>query len=263
MRYVGARASIATRALASLAALAALLVASRARGGPPYVTDNPEPVPYRHWELYLASQGSHDRDGWSGTGPHVEVNYGPVPNLQLHLITPLAYAAPDGAPSTYGYGDTELGFKLRFVQERKWLPMIGIFPLLEVPTGSVADGLGNGSTQVFVPVWLQKSFGKWQTYGGVGVWIDLGDRDRHWWLFGWQVQRQITSWLTLGAEVFHQTPDHPGGEGDTRFDIGGQIDFSDVHHLLFSAGRGFGGPNLFQYYVAYQATFGPREVPRP
>ncbi len=239
--------------------LAVLFVSARASAGPPYTTDDPEPVEYRHWELYLASQSFHDEDGWTGTGPHVEVNYGVVPDVQLHVIAPLAYSIPDRGPRAYGYGDTELGVKYRFIEEREWIPMIGTFPLLEVPTGSRTAGLGNGSAQAFIPVWLQKSFGSWQTYGGVGVWLDLGDRDRHWWYFGWQTQYSILKWLAVGAEVFYQTPMERGEQGDSRFNVGAVLDFTEVHHLLLSAGRGFEGPNLFQGYVAYQITFGPKE----
>jgi hypothetical protein len=28
-------------------------------GGPPFVIDDPEPVEFRHWEVYLASQDAH------------------------------------------------------------------------------------------------------------------------------------------------------------------------------------------------------------
>ena len=89
--------------------LAVALVSSTASAGPPYTTDDPEPVEYRHWEIYLASQSFHDTDGWTGTAPHLEVNYGAVPNVQLHAITPVAYSIPESGPRTYGYGDTELG----------------------------------------------------------------------------------------------------------------------------------------------------------
>jgi hypothetical protein len=242
--------------------LVVLAVSSKASAGPPYVTDDPEPVEYRHWEMYLASQSFHDKDGWTGTAPHFEVNYGIVPDVQLHVIAPLAYSIPDAGPRAYGYGDTELGVKFRFVQERTWVPMIGTFPFLEVPSGSRSEGLGNGTAQVFVPVWLQKTVGPWQTYGGAGVWIDTGQRDRHWWYFGWQAQRQVFQWLAIGAEVFYQTPQVPGGEGDPRFNVGAVCDLSDNHHILVSAGRGFAGPNLFQGYIAYQLTFGPRSRPQ-
>jgi hypothetical protein len=247
------------RGLALAATLSLLLSSPRALAGPPYFTDDPEPVPHRHWELLLGSQSLHDRDGWTGTAPHFEVNYGVAPDVQLHIIAPVAYAVHARGGWAYGSGDTELGSKIRFVQEGAWLPQIGIYPMLEVPTGKSRLDLGNGTAQAFLPVWLQKSFGAWTTYGGAGFWLDLGRLERRWWFFGWQVQRRLFDGLTLGAEVFHLTPRAAGDESDTRFNVGAVIDLTDAHHLLFSAGRGIGGPNLFQGYIAYLATLGPRD----
>jgi hypothetical protein len=50
--------------------------------GPPFTTDDPEPVEYRHWEVYAASQHTKSAAGWSGTAPHFEVNYGAITNRQ-------------------------------------------------------------------------------------------------------------------------------------------------------------------------------------
>ena len=36
-----------------------------ALAGPPFVTDDPEPVDYQHWEFYIASQHIETSDGWS------------------------------------------------------------------------------------------------------------------------------------------------------------------------------------------------------
>jgi len=228
-----------------------------ALAGPPYNTDDPEPVEYRHWEFYLASQNAHDRDGRTGTAPHFEVNYGVIANVQLHLIAPLTYSVPNGKRTAYGPGDTEIGVKYRFVQEQEFVPQIGMFPFLEVPTGSRTSGLGNGTAQLFLPLWLQKGIGPWTTYGGAGFWIDAGRTSRHFWYFGWLVQRRLFDGFTLGTELFYQTPREPGTERDVRFNIGGVIDVSNAHHILLSAGRGFAGPNLFQGYAAYQLTIGP------
>jgi hypothetical protein len=238
------------------------MVASMARSaeaGPPYVTDDPEPVPYRHWELYLATQHARDRDGWSGTAPHFEVNYGVLPEVQLHAIAPLAYSAPSGEPAHHGYGDSELGVKVRFVREGEWTPQIGTFPLLEVPTGRRDRDLGNGSAQLFLPLWLQKSFGPWTTYGGGGAWLDLGEGHEHWWYVGWQLQRRIVEGWSIGVEVFHLTARSADDESDTRFDVGSVIDFGDTHHLLLSAGRSIAGPIRFQAYAAWLVTLGPSE----
>jgi hypothetical protein len=234
------------------------LFAREAFAGPPYTTDDPEPVELHHWEFYLATQTLLEKDGWSGTAPHIEVNYGAISNLQLHVIVPLAYAAPDGKRATYGFGDTELGVKFRFLQEGKWTPMIGTFPLVELPTGSRARGLGNGSAELFVPMWFQKSFEPWSTYFGWGVWFDLGNANRHFWFLGWQAQRKLGEHVSLGAEVFHTTPEEAGGDSDTRFNLGAIFDISDTHHLIMSAGRSIVGSSHFQAYLAYQLTVGPK-----
>ncbi len=237
--------------------LGLLILCRSASAGPPFITDDPEPIEYRHWELYAASMTFHDSSGWTGTAPHFEANYGVVPNVQLHVIAPLAFNVPAGESAQYGYGDMELGTKIRFVQEGERMPQIGTYPMLEAPTGSKRLGLGNGTAQLFVPLWLQKSFGPWTTYGGPGFWIDLGRPERHWWYFGWEVQRTIIDGLSLGAEVFDFTPQEKGAENDLRFNVGAIIDINDTHHLLISAGRGIVGPNLFQSYFAYLVTLGP------
>src|SRR5206468_592860 len=113
-----------------------------------------------HFELYVAGSAIHSHDGESATGPSVEFNYGAFPNTQLHVIAPFVYDHPLGEDVHYGYGDTELGVKYRFIQETDKVPQIGVFPLLELPTGNHRQGLGNGKAQVFLPVWAQKSWGE-------------------------------------------------------------------------------------------------------
>lgn len=241
------------------AAGAVLLLSSRAFGGPPFVTDDPEPVDYQHWEVYLASQPQHTTDGWSGTAPHVEVNYGAVPNLQLHVIVPLAFSRPNAGGTTYGVGDTELGAKYRFVDEAEHRPQIGMFPLVELPTGNSDRGLGGGHLQVFVPVWVEKSFGDWTTYGGGGYWFNPGAVNRNWIFIGGLLQRRLDAHVTVGLELFHGTPKTKGGSSETHSNLGLMIDFTETHHLLVSAGSDLQGDSNFQGYIAYQITFGPHE----
>jgi hypothetical protein len=227
--------------------------------GPPFVTDDPEPVEYRHWEIYLASQHAKDKDGWSGTAPHFEVNYGALPNLQLHLIAPLAYVRPNDGSSHYGFGDFELGVKYRFIQEADWWPMVGAFPIVDLPTGRSSKGLGSGHTKTFLPIWFQKSWGPWTSYGGGGYWINPGSENKDYWFAGWEVQCQLSKSITLGGEVFYNTPTAKGEDGRTGFNVGTIVNFTDEHHLLFSTGRDIHGQNRFSAYIAYQLTLGPRE----
>ena len=128
-----------------------------AQAGPPFVTDDPEPVEYQHWEFYVASIHSKYGGDWSGTAPHIELNYGAVPDLQLHLIAPMAYDSPPLGNFHYGFGDAEVGAKYRFIHETNGWPQVGVFPLLELPTGSAPENLGNGNTQAFIPLWTVKN----------------------------------------------------------------------------------------------------------
>lgn len=251
------RKNIFRSSLSGLFAVLLLGASVPVMAGPPFVTDDPAPVDYQHWEFYVASQNTRTADGWSGTAPHIELNYGVITNVQLHLIAPLAYTAPSGGGAKYGYGDTELGVKFRFIQETEQMPQAGIFPLLEIPTGSESDGLGSGHVQAFLPLWLQKSFGDWTIYGGGGYGINPGAGNENWGFGGLVVQRQVTKNVMLGGEIYHRTTMETGGRGDTAFNIGTGIDFTEHQHLLLSAGRSIDGSTDFQIYIAYQFTFGP------
>ncbi len=246
--------------LAGLVLVALVLGAGAAQAGPPFRTDDPEPVELHHWEVYGFSTATHVKGDSSGVLPGIEINYGALPEMQLHIVLPLAFDRPEGSGTKFGYGDTELGVKYRFVTEDEagWRPQIGIFPLLELPSGNEARGLGTGHVHAFIPLWLQKGFGKWLSYGGGGYWINPGAGNKNYWFLGWLVQRQVTDDLALGGEIFHQSADTIGGEDQTGFNLGGIWDITEHYHLLFSAGRGIlhaTTTNAFSYYLALQWTY--------
>ncbi|MDD5628127.1 MAG: hypothetical protein PHU21_03615 [Elusimicrobia bacterium] len=246
------------KAFKAAALVFCLLVPARLRAGPPYVTDDPEPVAYKHWEIYLASQLFHDDAGWSGTLPHAEVNYGAAPDLQLHIIAPLSWRRPAGGPFHYGNGAIELGAKYRFVRETASRPMVGVFPLVEAPTGDRAQGLGGVDTPVFLPVWLQKTMGRWQSYGGGGWWFNPGAGNRGYLQAGWQAQYNIDERWSPGAELFYLSPQSDGGSARVSCNAGLVVNLTDRHHIMMTIGRDLHGPTLTQSYLAYQLTFGPR-----
>jgi hypothetical protein len=241
----------------ALVLLAASFSASQA--GPPFITDDPEPVELGHWEVYAFSASTQVQGDIGGTLGGTEVNYGAAPNLQLHVIVPLAYDSPSGGPFVAGLGDIELGAKYRFITpgEDDWYPQVGIFPLIEMPAGNPERGLGAGKMREYLPIWLQKDWGDWTSYGGGGYWFNPGAGNQNYWFVGWLLQNQVTKQLALGAEVFHQTADTIGGKDTTSFNVGGIYDFNENYHLLFSGGRGLQNPaltNQFSYYLAIQWT---------
>ncbi|MDB4981543.1 MAG: hypothetical protein JWM82_2295 [Myxococcales bacterium] len=236
--------------LAITIGLSAVVAPSLAWAGPPFLTDDPEPVELGHWEFYVASQWSAARHAASGSAPHFEANFGALPGLQLHAIVPATLAWQSGQPVYYGPGDVELGAKFRFVEEGVWRPQLGIFPLVLLPTGSEARGLGAGTTQVFLPLWIQKSFGQWTTYGGGGMHLASGGNAV---VTGWLLQRKLLGKLLLGTEAFVTIPTN-GDPVETQLNLGLVVNFTESHHLLASAGPAFGADARAQWYLAYQLT---------
>jgi hypothetical protein len=252
----------ALRSISRISWVVALLMASlspnrvAAQAGPPYQTDDPDPVPYRHWELYLATQDVRTGDALGGTGPQLEANYGALPGLQLHVLVPFAYARPAVGHTAYGLGDVEVGAKVRFVREGRRRPMIGTFVQTEWPAGSAAEGLATPSVHVLLPLWLQKSFGPWSTDAGGGYLVDFDNVNGDYWSMGWLVQRRLSERATLGAELYDTTA-HRATAASLLANVGLVLDLTDHDQLLLSVGHSVTGPRTLQCYIGYYVTGGP------
>ena len=229
------------------------LLVGKAFGGPPFLTDDPEPVGYRHWEFYVSSLQHFDSHESDVTSPHFELNYGVIPNMQLHLIAPLQYVHSAGG-THYGYSDTELGVKYRFTEETESVPQIGVFPLVELPTGNENEELGARKTQVYLPLWIQKSWGKFTTYAGGGFWYNPGAGEKNWTFGGWEFQYDFSELVTLGGELYHQTGASQGSPSSSGFNLGGFININENDHILFSAGRTISGVTSITGYLGFQLT---------
>lgn len=205
-----------------------------------------------HWEFYTASSMHFEKYDVDATLPHFELNYGLVPNVQVHLVAPLGYVKTESGRH-YGYMDTELGLKYRFINKDNGL-QIGVFPLVELPTGDKEKQLGNGKLQVFLPVWIQKSWGKFTTYGGAGFWYNPGQENKNWVFAGWECQYEFSEMVSLGAEADYHTADTKDGSADVGFNVGGYINFSAQNHILFAVGHSMKVENVITGYVGYQLT---------
>jgi hypothetical protein len=256
-----------SRRISGLAVL--VLASTNAVAGPPFQTDDPEPIDFRHYEFYIFAVPDGTPVETDTVGPAAEFNWGALPNVHLHIIIPLAAIfpannpalAPAGVgPRAYGLGDIELGIKYRFVQETKHRPMIGTFTMFEIPTGSSARGLGVGRTWYKLPLWAQKSFGPWTTYGGGGVTVIKAPGYRNFPFAGWLVQRDLGKKVTLGTEVFYHGPEGlatPQTKPATLLDVGGYYKFRDPgFQLLFCYGHAVIGQKENYAYLGLYWTWG-------
>jgi hypothetical protein len=261
---------VRTKCLLLLSAL--FLGSIPAWAGPPFQTDDPEPIDFRNFEFYTFASSDGTPIETGASGPAVEFNWGALPNVHLHIIVPAAAVfpsnnpafAPSGAgPTAVGLGDIETGIKYRFVQEAKHRPMVGTFVMFELPTGNADRGLGVGKTWYKVPIWVQKSSGPWTTYGGGGETIIHNVPGLRSFPFaGWLVQRDMGKKLTLGTEAFYH-----GAEGlaaaqtrsATLLDIGGYYKFRDPgFQLLFCYGHTIVGQSENYAYLGLYWTWGKK-----
>jgi hypothetical protein len=258
--------------VARVAWLVVLVVCSAvtsALAGPPFQTDDPEPIDFRNYEFYAFTSLSRTALETNTVGPAAEFNWGALPNVHLHVIVPLAAFipsnSPDNATSALGLGDIETGIKFRFVQETPHRPQIGTFVMFELPTGNAGKGLGVGSTWYKVPLWAQKSFGPWTTYGGGGETIFSGSAgQRNYPFAGGLVQRDLGKKVTLGSEVFYhgaQGALAEPGQSATLVDVGGYYKFRDPgYQLLFCYGHDVAGQREQYAYAGLYWTWGHKDA---
>ena len=219
--------------------------------GPPYLSDDPEPTDYKHFEIYAFSNGTATRDGTSGAGG-IDFNYGGAPNLQLTAVLPVAYDFAASAAATAGLGNIELAAKYRFLTQDNAGLDVSVFPRLFLPSAS--STVGEQHASLLVPIWLEKDWGQWSAFGGGGCEINRGGGSQNFCLMGAVITRQIVPNLQVGMEIFHQTPDTQGGEATTSIGAGVRYDLNEHLHLLGYLGRGIQNADATDRYNWYTSV---------
>jgi hypothetical protein len=238
--------------------------------GPPFQTDDPVPVDLHHYEFYIFGGMDGTPAEIDSTGPAFEFNWGAIPRVQLHAILPWGAAAPSNnpvylpggtGPSAFGLTDMELGAKVAYIKESKYIPQIGSFTMFELPTGNSDRGLGVGKVWYKLPLWMQKNIGHWLLDGGGGETVvpQTGYRDFPY--GGFLLKYTFGERLELGGEVFaHGREGFAAAqtEASTMIDLGGSYHFK--HHpgeqFLLSYGHSVAGQTEDYAYAGMYWTWG-------
>jgi hypothetical protein len=212
-----------------LAGIAALLPWP-ALAGPPFVTDDPEPTDPGHWEIYNFALGTY-QPGNASTQFGVDVNYGPVKDIQLTATLPLAVQT--GQP--FGAGNAEFAIKLKFLHHDDGVvPLdVSFFPRVFVPTAH-----GSTQAQVLLPVWAEHDWEGWSVFGGGGYTINPGAGNRDFWQQGAVLTRQVRPGFMLGIEYYGQGADTLTDRAVTGVNLGTQIHIAGPFSLLGAFGQG-------------------------
>lgn len=217
--------------------------------GPPYLTDDPDPVEYGHLEVIPFYSMDRVGDGSQVQGPGADISYGLWPEMHLNLVPVFVHTLPEAGPSEYGVGDFRVALKWRLVDETDGRPELAIYPAVTFPTGSAARGLGNGQTSYQFPLWIEKHWGEWTSYGGGGWTLNRAPGQRDYFYGGWQVQKQLGDTWTLGGEIFSQGRTADDAAGYTVLNLGGSCKLSGSTSLIFTFGHSFAGASHRLAYI--------------
>jgi len=149
-----------------LALVLTLVVAATAVAQQPFVTDDADTTPKRHFHFEFSNEFDLlQRSSFPNTKQNTadfEIDYGVLDRVEIGVEVPLLtiFNAGGTVPSRYsGIGDTNLSVKYNFLREGEHsrLPAMAIALNLELPTGNTSNGLGSGLADFYMNGILQKS----------------------------------------------------------------------------------------------------------
>lgn len=237
-----------------IAFAAAWMTAGAAIAGPPFLTDDPQPTELHHFEIYSFAAFDQARGERSGAGG-IDFNYGGAENLQLTAVLPYAWTRTSDTRAG-DLGSIELAAKYKILHQQGFGLDVAIFPRIFLPAGSAA--VGSRHTALLLPVWVGKDFGPTSVFGGGGCTINRGEGSQDFCQWGLTLTQKVLGRLTLGAEVFRQTPDARHGRASTDLGFGGTYDLTEHLHLMATLGPGVqnrSDTRRAHGYVALLTTF--------
>lgn len=136
-------------------------------GGPPMLTDDARVADFKEWELNPSINMSVT-DRLVLSAPHIDLNYGVLPNLQLKIEAPLLFEFQKNEPGNVGLGELNFGVKYRFLDEEKRCVSAATFPQYAF----------TGEKGLFLPVFFERSFGRFLLGTAVACFLGADKPDR-------------------------------------------------------------------------------------
>jgi hypothetical protein len=232
------------------AGLVLVLLAQPAVAGPPFVSDDPEPTPYKQFEIYTFNNGTNSRDGTGGEAG-IDFNYGAAPDLQLTATLPAGYDRPIGGGTNIGMSNVELAAKFRLLHQDIFGLDLAVFPRVFLPSGS--NRIGDNHVSLLLPVWVEKDWnGGWSAFGGGGCVVNE-IRSADFCEAGAVLTYQVLPRLQIGAEIFHQTATSGGTPEASSVGVGWRYDLDKNFHLLGYVRRGVQNTDETDRYSWYSS----------
>ncbi len=228
-----------------------LLSTGPAHAGPPLQTDDTGTPGDKHWEINIGYSLDKRHANTTHETPTLDLNYGVGENIQLNYGVPWLVLHENGNGTKSGLGNSTVGVKWRFLDEKRNGVAMSVYPQFEFnnPTTSADRGIVDEGTNLLLPVQVSKKFGPVWINGEAGYTFRQHSTDE--WLYGLSNGYEILKIFSLLGEI-HGVSTKDLKNNEVVFNIGSQWDFDKKYGLLASVGRSFksatsGAPNLLLY----------------
>jgi hypothetical protein len=200
------------------------------------ITDDTETVPTGHWEINTGFTVERGFDGRLFGTPLLDVNYGLGERMQLKVEIPWLVLHLNGQPGVQGLGNTNIGVRWRFRDEKENHPLaLSIYPAFEFnnPTTSVRKGLVDKGPEFLMPLQWQTKVGKFGVNGDVGYRFKRGPDEI---IYGVVVGREFKRVELLG-EIHGEGPRAHLNDSEIVYNLGSRVTLTKHAVLLLSAGK--------------------------
>jgi Putative MetA-pathway of phenol degradation len=242
---------MSSRWLLAVAFFLSATAACMAQGGPPMRSDDPGTPGSGNLEVNIAATADRRPDERVYETPLLDFNYGLGERMQVKFEIPWIVQTSNTEPTKNGLGNSLIGFKYRFLENKKHEVEMSVYPQCEFnnPNRSADRGLVDRGVRFLIPVEATKPIGPVNFNGELGYTItQFGPNE---WIAGLAAGRQVRPRLELLGEIY-ATGTVDGAEHDISLDFGGRFKIRERLLLLFMAGHSFseagaGGSHLVGY----------------
>lgn len=203
-------------------------------GGPPMLIDDARVADYKEWELNTSFNFSVT-DHLELSAPHLDLNYGILPDLQLKIEAPLLVDFRKGGSSKTSVGEISAGVKYQFLKEEKHYVSAATFPQYAF----------NGDNGFYLPIFVEKTFGRF-LFGAALAWFWGEEKAHNRHEYGSLAGYRVTEKFHAMAE-FYTLYNHYDFKGANNFiNVGFRQEITEHFFILGSIGTQIHAPQNFQ-----------------
>jgi hypothetical protein len=220
------------------------------QGGPPVIGDDPGTPGSGKWEINISYPYVQTARTTAMDIPYLDLNYGFGDHIELSYLGGYLIGKSDNEGWQTGWDDSLAGVKWRFLDQDPNGIDMSIYPQLGYNTTSsfARIGLAESGLSFFMPVEIEKDFGKFEFDAEVGY--QYYEHDRGQWAGGPIFGYNLTEKIELVAEA-RMVCDEDFRRNNLVLDGGARIGLVDHTTLLISLGRGLRNDDDSPHFYLY------------